>query len=224
MRARFDMTRLDSPRVRPPALVLFDLDDVLACYDRRARLVELARRSGTSPAAVQAALFDSGLEHESDIGLWRPQDYADELSRRLGARLTLDDCIAARTIATPADPAMVALATQVSRRTQVAIFTNNGPCLTLHLERICPPLFPLFAGRVVGAGDVGIAKPSPQAYLRALALLDVAPADTLFIDDRDENVSGARAAGLDAVGFSNTATLARVFDFYHLTGTRSDAP
>lgn len=218
------MNRLERPRLRPPALVLFDLDDVLARYDRRARLAELARRSGTSPAAVQAALFDSGLEHESDIGLWRPQDYAAELSRRLGARLTLDDCIAARTAATRAEAAMVALATQVARHAQVAIFTNNGPLLTLHLARICPPLFPLFAGHVLGAGDVGIAKPSPRAYLRALALLDAAPADTLFIDDRDENLSGARAAGLDAVGFSNAATLARVFDFYHLTGTRSDAP
>jgi HAD superfamily hydrolase (TIGR01509 family) len=216
------MNRLDRPR--PPALVLFDLDDVLAHYDRRVRLVELARRSGTSAAAVQAALFDSGLEYESDIGLWRPQDYADELSRRLRARLTLEDCIAARTLATPADPAMVTLATQAARHAQVAIFTNNGPFLTLHLERICAPLFPLFAGRVVGAGDVGIAKPSPQAYLRALALLDMTPAETLFIDDRDENVSGARAAGLDAVGFSNAATLARVFDFYQLTGTASHAP
>jgi putative hydrolase of the HAD superfamily len=212
------MNRLERPRLRPPALVLFDLDDVLARYDRRVRLVELARRSGTSPAAVQAALFDSGLEHESDIGLWRPQDYVEELSRRLRARLTLEDCIAARTVATPADPAMVVLATQVARHAQVAIFTNNGPFLTLHLEQVCPPLFPLFAGRVVGAGDVGIAKPSPQAYLRALALLDATPAETLFIDDRDENVSGARAAGLDAVGFSSAATLARVFDFYHLTG------
>ncbi|WDS35755.1 HAD-IA family hydrolase [Pseudoxanthomonas sp.] len=218
------MTRLEQPRLRPPALVLFDLDDVLACYDRRLRLMELARRSGTSPAAVQAALFDSGLEHESDIGLWRPEDYADELSRRLGARLTLDDCITARTVATPADPAMVALATQVARHAQVAIFTNNGPFLTLHLERICPPLFPLFAGRVVGAGDVGIAKPSPQAYLRCLALLDMAPAETLFIDDRDENVSGARAAGLDAVGFTSASTLRRVFDFYQLTGTAPHAP
>ncbi|SEK53420.1 putative hydrolase of the HAD superfamily [Pseudoxanthomonas sp. GM95] len=212
------MNRLERPRLRPPALVLFDLDDVLARYERRVRLVELAHRSGTSPAAVQAALFDSGLEHESDIGLWRPEDYADELSRRLGARLTLADCIAARTVAVQADPAMVALAREVARHAQVAIFTNNGPFLTLHLEQICPALFPLFAGRVVGAGDVGIAKPSPQAYLRALALLDAAPADTLFIDDRDENVSGARAAGLDAVGFSSADTLARVFDFYHLTG------
>lgn len=211
------------PERRRPSLVLFDLDDVLACYDRRVRLVELARRSGTHPPAVQAALFDSGLEHESDIGLWRPEDYADELSRRLGARLSLEDCIVARTLATPADPAMVTLAAEVARHAQVAIFTNNGPFLTRHLERICPPLFPLFAGRVVGAGDVGLAKPAPEAYLRALALLDAAPAETLFIDDRDENVSGARAAGLDALGFSSAATLRRAFDFYHLTGAASDA-
>jgi HAD superfamily hydrolase (TIGR01509 family) len=211
-------------RRRPPSLVLFDLDDVLVRYDRRARLVELARRGGTHPAAVQAALFDSGLEHESDLGLWTPQDYAAELSRRLGARLTLEDCIAARALAMTADPAMLDLAACAAERAQVAIFTNNGPFLTAHLERICPPLFPLFAGRVVGAGDVGIAKPEPDSYLRCLALLEAAPAQTLFIDDRDENLGGARAAGLDALGFSSAATLRRAFDFYHLTGTRSDAP
>lgn len=208
-----------APATRPsrqPGLVLFDLDDVLARYDRRLRLCELARRSGTTPAAVQAALFDSGLEHESDVGLWRPAEYADELSRRLGARLSLEDCIAARAVATPADPAMVALAGAVARRAAVAIFTNNGPFLTLHLARICPPLFPLFEGRVVGAGDVGIAKPSPEAYLRALALLDATPAQTLFIDDRDENVSGARAAGLDALGFTSAATLRRALALYGL--------
>lgn len=215
------MLSTPQPRSRPrpfrqPRLVLFDLDDVLARYDRRLRLCELARRSGTTPGAVQAALFDSGLEHESDVGLWRPMDYADELSRRLGARLTLEDCIAARALATPADPAMVALAGAVSRQAAVAIFTNNGPFLTLHLGRICPPLFPLFADRVVGAGDVGIAKPSLEAYLRALALLDAAPAETLFIDDRDENVNGARAAGLDALGFSSAATLRRALVLYGL--------
>ncbi|TBV73044.1 HAD-IA family hydrolase [Pseudoxanthomonas winnipegensis] len=215
------MLSTSQPRSRPrpfrqPRLVLFDLDDVLARYDRRLRLCELARRSGTTPGAVQAALFDSGLEHESDVGLWRPVDYADELSRRLGARLTLEDCIAARALATPADPAMVALAGAVSRQAAVAIFTNNGPFLTLHLKRICPLLFPLFDDRVVGAGDVGIAKPSPEAYLRALALLDAAPAETLFIDDRDENVNGARAAGLDALGFSSAATLRRALALYGL--------
>lgn len=207
----------------PPRLVLFDLDDVLVRYDRRARLAELARRSGTRPAAVQTALFDSGLEHEADLGRWQPHAYAEELSRRLGADLTLEDCIAARALATRVDPAMLTLATQVATRAQVAIFTNNGPVLTMHLERIYPELFPLFARRVVGAGDVGLAKPTPQAYLRCLARLGATPADTLFIDDRDQNVSGARAAGLEAVGFSSATALARVLDFYHLTGTAPDA-
>lgn len=204
------------PRRAPPALVLFDLDDVLVRYDRPRRLAALARRTGTTPAAVQAALFDSGLEHESDCGHWDPRDYATELGRRLGAALSLDDCIHARAVAMQPDAAVIALAAAVARRVPVAIFTNNGPFLTRHLSRMCPPLFPLFAGRVFGAGDVGLAKPDPDSYRRCLAQLDVAPADTLFIDDRPENIAGARTAGLDGLGFAGAAALARALAVYRL--------
>lgn len=48
------------------------------------------------------------------------------------------------------------------------------------------------------SGDIGVAKPDPEIFLRLLSHLDADAADCLFFDDRQSNVDGARAVGLRA--------------------------
>ncbi len=201
-----------------PALVLLDLDGVLTRYDRAARLAALAARSGKSSEQVKAALFDSGLEDESDLGRWRPREYAEELSRRLGAKLTLDDCIAARAASMTPDDATLDLVRRIAQRARVAILTNNGLFLRAHLPAMCAALFPLFTGRVHCSGEFGVAKPNPAIYRRCLAVLDTEPKHALFVDDNPDNVRGAIEAGLDAVHFTDTAALAKAFATRQLIG------
>ena len=50
--------------------------------------------------------------------------------------------------------------------------------------------------------EVGVIKPHPRIYEHAIHGLEIAPAEGLFIDDRPENVEGARAAGLRAELFT----------------------
>ncbi len=190
-----------------PALVLFDLDGVLAHYDHAARLQVLARRSGASVETISQALFDSGLERDADLGLYDVQGQVDELVRRLGMPLSLADCVEARRSAMRADPAMLALAHHLAGRTSVAILTNNNLLLRDHLPVICPPLFPLFAGRVFCSAQFGLAKPDAGIFHRCLALLDVRPGDALFIDDKPANADGARRAGLRAHHYRDLPTL-----------------
>ncbi|MCY7355467.1 MAG: hypothetical protein LH470_10415 [Lysobacter sp.] len=116
-----------------PACVLFDLDGVLAHYDHDTRVRLLAVRSGTTDAAVNAALFDSGLERDADLGRYDAEQQASELSRRLGAPVTLADCVDARAVSMTADDAMLTLAMHVSRRATVAILSNNGWLVRDHL-------------------------------------------------------------------------------------------
>ncbi len=54
---------------------------------------------------------------------------------------------------------------------------------------------------------MGLRKPEPAMYRRALDILGSAPYRTLFIDDRDENVAGAKAAGIKAIRFLGAAAL-----------------
>ncbi|WP_406364997.1 HAD-IA family hydrolase [Streptomyces sp. NBC_01546] len=49
---------------------------------------------------------------------------------------------------------------------------------------------------------IGHAKPEPGAYAWCVRALGVEPADVLFVDDRQENVCAARAAGLRGALFT----------------------
>jgi putative hydrolase of the HAD superfamily len=54
---------------------------------------------------------------------------------------------------------------------------------------------------------MGIRKPDPSIYLRALGILGDRPGRSLFIDDRLENVAAAAAVGMKAIRFTGEADL-----------------
>jgi putative hydrolase of the HAD superfamily len=54
---------------------------------------------------------------------------------------------------------------------------------------------------------VGLRKPEPAIYLRALDILGCLPERVLFIDDRQENVDGGSAAGMKSIRFTGADAL-----------------
>jgi len=66
--------------------------------------------------------------------------------------------------------------------------------------------FGWFEGVVV-SGRVGVIKPDRRIYDLLFTTFDIAPSTALFIDDRQDNVDGAKAAGMDAVRFSSPERL-----------------
>jgi len=65
--------------------------------------------------------------------------------------------------------------------------------------------------------DLGIAKPDAAIYQHCLSGLGVAAAETLFFDDRQPNVDGARLVGIRAVHFTTAQdTLAALGRSYRL--------
>ena len=56
---------------------------------------------------------------------------------------------------------------------------------------------------------LGLRKPEPAIYRRALDILGSPPERTLFIDDREENVAGAAAAKMEAIRFEGAEALRR---------------
>lgn len=56
---------------------------------------------------------------------------------------------------------------------------------------------------------VGLRKPQPAIYKRALDILGKPPERILFIDDRAENAAGAAAAGMKAIRFEGADQLRR---------------
>lgn len=58
---------------------------------------------------------------------------------------------------------------------------------------------------LVYSHEVGVSKPDPRIYALACTRLDVAPEETVFLDDSDVCVTGARDVGIHAVRFHDNA-------------------
>jgi putative hydrolase of the HAD superfamily len=57
------------------------------------------------------------------------------------------------------------------------------------------------------SSHLGIVKPEPSIFERAVAILSLPPEQILFVDDKTANVEAAREAGLGAVVFTSPAQL-----------------
>ena len=58
---------------------------------------------------------------------------------------------------------------------------------------------------IVYSHEAGTSKPDPRIFALVCARLDVHPEETVFLDDADRCVSGAREAGLHAIRYQDTA-------------------
>jgi putative hydrolase of the HAD superfamily len=58
---------------------------------------------------------------------------------------------------------------------------------------------------IVYSHEFGTAKPEPAIFLSVCERLEVAPADAVFVDDKQGAVDGARAIGMNAVLFRDNA-------------------
>ena len=189
-------------------LVLFDLDETLCSYDRAGRIAALAERAGLTPAAVRAAIWESGFEDDSDRGALTAEAYLQGFGQRLGIALSRAEWIANRRAHTKPRPAMLDLVRRVQRRAEVAVFTQNGALMRESFAELFPEIAAVFGpGAVHLCCDVGALKNQPEAYLRLLARLGHAADATLFVDDVADFILVAERAGLHGHHFTGQAGL-----------------
>lgn len=177
--------------------LLLDFDGVLVNYARHLRVRHLADACGRTPAQLHAALFDSGLERQFDLGL-DSATYLQQLSAALGVPISIAQWQQARIAASPPQAGVVERVERIARTLPIGILTNNGTLMAQTIPRILPTLAPMLEGRILCSGELGGRKPDPAVFLKAVERLDARPTRTLFVDDLFVNVRGARLAGLHA--------------------------
>jgi 2-haloacid dehalogenase len=94
---------------------------------------------------------------------------------------------------------------------------TNMPSDVFHARRERYDVLREFDGAVV-SGEEGVLKPSAEIFEILVSRFGLDPASTLFIDDSEINVRGARAVGLQAHHFVDAATLAPTLDPVLATG------
>ena len=192
----------------PLSLVLFDMDDVLCHYDRSARVKRLARLSNRTSDEVVQAIWGSGLEAKADAGLIDDAQYLQETGRLLGCEVSEEEWRLARREAMSPNLDVLALAKAVSNQCRIAVLTNNPELVAKHIAYLCPEILELFGADIFASASFKAAKPAEETFLRCLDALGASPAQTLFVDDLETNVAGARRAGLFGHVFTSPPRLA----------------
>ena len=198
------------------SLVLFDLDGVLCNYDRPAHIAHIAHLVGKDPAEVYEGIGASGFDADADAGKVSAAEYLRGFGPRIGRALTAEEWLEGRRAATTAAWDVLDVAAAVRRTARLAVLSNNTTLVTEYIDVLLPALRPFFGDAIHVSAEFGAAKPSPAVYLRCLAVLAALPASTLFVDDLEENVLGARAAGLRAWRHTSATSLDGVMRDYHL--------
>jgi putative hydrolase of the HAD superfamily len=146
--------------------------------------------------------------NEAERTWWR--ELAWDLFRRFGAVTAFDDCfeelyaVFAHAEAWRVFPEVPAFLAESARRGLRLALVSNWDS---RLETLCRELAltPAFKFILYSAG-AGVAKPNPDIFHQALRRMGAAPEEALHVGDSwDEDVLGARAAGLDAVWLQRPA-------------------
>jgi putative hydrolase of the HAD superfamily len=107
------------------------------------------------------------------------------------------------------DEDMMAFAAGLRPRLAVAIISNSAD--GARREEIARYAFDTIFDPIIYSHEVGLAKPDPAIFELACARLNLAPAQTIFVDDVPGHVAAARALGMHAIVHVSTAeTIAAV--------------
>ncbi|MEU8489261.1 HAD-IA family hydrolase [Streptomyces sp. NPDC048641] len=193
-------------------IVLFDLFGVIARHQHPGALDEMAARCHVSVEAFTTAYwtyrppYDAGQQSASaywtDVlrGLSRPVD-ADTIEE---LRLTdIDSWFRV-------DALMVTYVQSLRHRAEVALLSNIPADHADAFLAAQPWLRHL--DHIAFSGKIKAAKPDPAAFQHCVVALRAAPADFLFVDDREENVRAAQAIGMNGHIFTGQGGLETVVD------------
>ncbi len=161
-----------------------------------------------SAEQIWAAIENDPLWHDWQEGRVSPEQWHEQITRRLKLPLAFDEFCTAWNLAL--DPELIladALFERLGAGYRLALLSNTDKLHSEYIERHFPFIrhFPV---RVYSC-RIGSSKPSAAIYEETLRLLDVPATAALYIDDVPEFAEAARRLGMDAICFEDPAQLGR---------------
>ncbi len=191
-------------------IVLFDLFGVIARHQLPGALGKMAARCDTPADAFTTAYWECRPPY--DAGRQSAPEYWTAVLHKLSRPADADTVEELRLTDIDSwsrvDEEMVAYVRSLREVAEVALLSNIPADHADAFLAAQPWLYDL--DHLAFSGRIKAAKPDPAAFQHCVAALRAAPADFLFVDDREENVRAARAVGMDGHLFTGRAELAAV--------------
>ena len=190
--------------MRKPALVLFDLGNVLVRFTPESFWQTLGLLEKTEKAPYRAGVKQAAKKFER--GKLKTSEFFDELDRIFAGRFRREHLRrATASVLTDPIPEMDKLVSRVTQRTSTALVSNTNEfhyayCMdTLPAMKMLPKHYLSY--------KLGVMKPKPEFYRKVLKEQKIKAETTVLIDDVDKNVEGAQAEGMCGILFKNAENL-----------------
>jgi glucose-1-phosphatase len=193
---------------RKPAFVYFDLGNVILHFSHARMCQQVAELLGASADATREFLFSPEIALPYERGRLSTDDLIAKLNDRFQGQLSVSQARQALGdifwLNTSIIPLIVGLK---SAGYGIGILSNTCDAHWEAAREKFSILDLLFDIQVLSF-RVDATKPDPEIYDKAAEIAGCSPRELFFADDLLENVEGARQAGVDAVLYTNTVSLA----------------
>ncbi len=179
--------------------IFIDNGGVIARTEFQAPRQHLAERLGVEYETLIQVVFESETAKQASVGLLSEDEHWAAVMRRLHQPESKAADFRAEFFAGDAiDLALLDTLRGLRKHYKVGLISNAWSGLRPWIVK--RKFTDAFDVMIISA-EVGLAKPDPRIYRLALEQLEVAPAESVFLDDFPENVAGARAVGMQAIQF-----------------------
>jgi len=187
--------------------IYFDLGKVILDFDHRIGCESVASLADISAEEVDRALFATWLEVKYETGLVDCEQFHAEFCQSTQSNISIEDLLFAMSdIFTPNLAIFPLLAQLRAANLPIGILSNTCKA---HWELVYNRYTILreFFEPLILSYEVQSMKPDPTIYHRAIEMAGCGVGKCFFVDDRQENVDGANAAGMDAVLYRSVPEL-----------------
>jgi putative hydrolase of the HAD superfamily len=187
--------------------IYFDLGNVILGFDHSVGLNKIAAATGKTPDEIDSVIFGSGLENEFETGLIDAKEFHRRFCETIGCALDSAQLFDACSDIFTLNAAIMPLIGQLAAvGFPIGILSNT---CSAHWEFVFtkhPFLRQSFRHYVLSYESKSM-KPDSQIYSDAVTTAGFDAEQIFFMDDREENVFGAAALGIDAVQFESAGQI-----------------
>ncbi len=196
-----------------PSYFYFDLGNVLVFFDHGKCVHNLATLAGVPDARMRHIVFESGLEDRYESGAISSLEFVQAIEHAVQKSLDPTAVLEAAADMFWENESILPVLDQVQRQgIRLGLLSNTCEA---HWNWIVQKRYRTVLGwfeHHVLSYEVKSMKPASSIYEEAMRLTGVPANEILFVDDRIDNIEGARAAGWNGIPFVDAAGLLRTME------------
>ncbi len=199
--------------------IIFDLGNVLLNLDFNAS-VKAFRELGLNRDVVDdAQVYSDPVFYELSTGKISPEKFREQIRSLLKNQQVTDKELDRAWCAMILDVPVkrVKMLQQLNENYKVYLFSNTNQ---IHIDKLHKDFyqqyqfeFPSLFEKCFYSHEIHEYKPDLSSYLKVIELAGINPEETLFIDDLEENIEGAKKAGLKAFWLKDKMEVTEILPF-----------